>query len=95
MLRISSFTKEGIPELWKEMIHFKTSVQQVGEFLRKREHQHKVWMWNFVRDHIMELFTRHSSVREAIPTTERRVAEGELTPGQGADILLQKFVKDL
>lgn len=95
VLRISSLTKEGIPELWKEMLHFKTSVQEVGEFIRKREHQHKVWMWNYIRDHIMELFTKHPSVREVIPGVEKKVATGEATPGQGADTLLRKFVRDL
>lgn len=77
------------------MLHFKTSVQEVGEFSSKREHQQTVWMWNYIREHIMDLFTKHASVKKEIKSVEGKVAAGEATPGQGADILLQKFVRDL
>ncbi|XP_052796687.1 methylmalonic aciduria type A protein, mitochondrial-like [Mya arenaria] len=95
VLRISSLTREGIPELWSDMTKYKTSVQMAGEFTRKREKQHKIWMWNYVRDHIMDLFLKHPSVREVVSEVEEKVASGETTPGKGADILLHRFVKDL
>ena len=42
----------------------------------------------------MELFTKHPSVQADIVEVEHRVAKGAMTPGQGADILLHKFIKD-
>jgi len=77
------------------LLHFKTSVQEVGEFVNKREHQQTIWMWNYIRDHIMDLFRKHASVKEQIRNVESKVVAGEVTPGQGADILIRKFVKDL
>jgi len=95
VVRISSLTKEGIPELWTDMTKFKSSVQMAGEFTQKREKQHTIWMWNYIRDHIMDLFLKHGGVREIISEVEGRVASGDITPGKGADILLHKFVKEL
>ncbi|KAL4230522.1 hypothetical protein ACF0H5_010904 [Mactra antiquata] len=95
VVRISSLTKEGIPELWESIQTYNISVLQAGEFWRKRQKQHKIWMWNYVKDHIMDLFVKHSEVREKINDTEDKVARGEVTPGQGADMLLKEFVKGL
>ena len=43
----------------------------------------------------MDLFRKHASVKEQIRNVESKVVAGEVTPGQGADILIRKFVKDL
>ncbi|XP_060599591.1 methylmalonic aciduria type A homolog, mitochondrial-like [Ruditapes philippinarum] len=95
VLRISSLTKEGIPDLWGTMQGYQLSVLQAGEFWSKRQRQYKVWMWNYVKDHIMDLFLKHSAVNKMIGDVEEKVARGESTPGQGADILLKQFIKDL
>ena len=92
--RISSLTKEGIPELWHMIQQYRELVSECGELVKKRQHQHQVWMWNYIRDHIMELFVKHGSVKSEIVDVEDKVARGVMTPGQGADILLHRFIKD-
>lgn len=94
VLRISSLTKEGVPELWQMIQQFRQAVSECGELLKKRQHQHQIWMWNYIRDHIMELFMKHPPVRSDIDDVEAKVAKGLMTPGQGADILLHKFMKE-
>ena len=42
----------------------------------------------------MELFMEHKSVKSEIREVEDKVGRGLMTPGQGADILLHKFIKD-
>lgn len=95
VLRISSITKEGIPELWNEMETFKATTLQAGEFWHKRQRQHKVWMWNYLRNHIMDLFMKHPAVQGLVQEVEDKVARGETTPGRGADLLLREFVKEI
>lgn len=94
VLRISSLTKEGIPDLWMTMESYKTSVLQAGEFWHKRKKQHKIWMWNYIKDHIMDLFKKHPAVGNIIEEVEEKVERGQVTPGQGADLLLEVFIKD-
>ena len=40
--RISSVTKEGIPELWEKMQEFRKTMVETGLLETKRERQHKV-----------------------------------------------------
>lgn len=95
VLRISSLTKDGIPELWEKMAEYKKRMLESGEMERKREKQHKVWMWNHIRDNIMTLFKHHPSIKQKIPRLEHMVGKGAITPGYAADVLLQEFTKSL
>lgn len=95
VVRISSLTKEGIPDLWTDIETFKASAMQAGEFWHKRQKQYKVWMWNYLKSHIMDLFMKHPAVQGLVQEVEDKVARGEATPGQGADLLLKQFVKEI
>lgn len=89
--RISSLTKEGIPELWAKMKEFRDAMSKYGELEERREKQHKVWMWNHIQNSILQLFKEHPAVRKHIEYLEHMVAKGAMTPGYAADILLRKF----
>nr|XP_022326557.1 methylmalonic aciduria type A protein, mitochondrial-like [Crassostrea virginica] len=94
VLRISSLTKEGIPELWEKFCEFREIMSRTGDLDRKRASQKKIWMWNYIKDHIMDLFRSHPGVRGQIGVMEDRVSHGVLTPGEAADLLLRDFMKD-
>ncbi|XP_078068395.1 methylmalonic aciduria type A protein, mitochondrial [Mustelus asterias] len=91
VLRISSKTGEGIPELWKKITEFRTSLLASGELQMKRQNQQKVWMWNMIKDNMTEYFCNHPAVRNQIPSLEDKVVSGDITPGLAADILLKAF----
>lgn len=65
-----------------------------GDLERKRADQKKIWMWNYIKDNIMDLFRSHPVVREKISVMEDRVSHGVLTPGEAADMLMRDFMKD-
>ncbi|XP_061193100.1 methylmalonic aciduria type A homolog, mitochondrial-like [Saccostrea echinata] len=94
VLRISSLTKEGIPALWDKMCEFRQIVSGTGDLDRKRADQKKIWMWNYIRDNIMDLFRSHPVVKEKIALMEERVSHGVLTPGDAADLLMKDFIKE-
>ena len=48
-----------------------------------------------MKNNIMDLFLKHSAVKNMIGDVEEKVARGESTPGQGADLLMKQFIKDL
>ena len=73
------------------MSEFQKRMLESGEMDRKREKQHKVWMWNQIREHIMILFKEHPSVRPKIARMEHLVSKGAVTSGFAADVLLQEF----
>lgn len=94
VLRISSITKEGIPELWKKMCEFREIMSKTGDLEQKRADQKKIWMWNYIKDNIMDLFRSQPVVRQKIAVMEDRVSHGVLTPGEAADMLMRDFMKD-
>lgn len=93
VLRMSSVTREGIPEVWEMMGEFNKVMTESNEILHKREKQLKIWMWNYIKDHIMDLFKEHKNIKNKIPEMEEQVVQGLITPGLAADLLLHDFIK--
>uniref|UniRef100_UPI00398F38FB methylmalonic aciduria type A protein, mitochondrial n=1 Tax=Pristiophorus japonicus TaxID=55135 RepID=UPI00398F38FB len=91
VMRVSSISGEGIPELWKKIAEFHTTMFASGELQIKRQKQQKVWMWNLIRENVTEYFCNHPAVRNKIPSLEDEVVSGDITPGLAADILLKAF----
>lgn len=76
------------------MCEFRETMSKTGDLERKRADQKKIWMWNYIKDNIMDLFRSHPVVREKISVMEDRVSHGVLTPGEAADMLMRDFMKD-
>eukprot|EP00038_Savillea_parva_P001192 m.102110 g.102110 ORF g.102110 m.102110 type:complete len:112 (+) comp10424_c1_seq3:63-398(+) len=66
-----------------------TTMLKEGEFESKRRAQARLWMWTHVTDHLMERFKESDHVRAQVERIQQRVESGELTSGQGADMLLE------
>jgi len=56
VLKISSRTKEGIPELWNVLQEFHKKMIQTGELFETRRKQQRIWMWNHITQHIIQVF---------------------------------------
>lgn len=55
VLKISSRTKEGLPELWEVMQEFYKKMIQTGELFETRRKQQRIWMWNHITQHIIQV----------------------------------------
>ena len=55
VLRVSSQTKEGLPELWETMKEFHKTMIETGELFETRRKQQRVWMWNHITQHILQV----------------------------------------
>jgi len=94
VLRISSLTKDGLPELWDVMKEFHQTMIQTGEIYETRRKQQRVWMWNHITQHIIQVFRNDPKVKIHIRDIERQVELGLVTPGHAAETLLSYFVPD-
>jgi LAO/AO transport system kinase len=54
-MKVSSLTKEGLPELWSVMQEFHETMLKTGELVETRRKQQRVWMWNYITQHIMQV----------------------------------------
>ncbi|XP_002737939.1 methylmalonic aciduria type A homolog, mitochondrial-like [Saccoglossus kowalevskii] len=93
VLKASSKKKDGLPEVWDVMTEFYKTMVTTGEMKNRRAVQHKIWMWNHIKDNILKLFKNHPAVKPQIASLESKVAKAVITPGLAADVLLNEFVK--
>lgn len=91
VVRISSQTGQGVPELWDTMLQFRDAMLSSGELQARRQTQQKVWLWNLIQENALRHFQQHPAVRTELPELERRVTCGDISPGLAADLLLKVF----
>ncbi|RXN24440.1 methylmalonic aciduria type A mitochondrial [Labeo rohita] len=91
VVRISSQTGQGVPELWDTMLQFRDAMLSSGELRVRRQTQQKVWLWNLIQENALRHFQQHPAVRAELPELERRVTSGHISPGLAADLLLKIF----
>lgn len=92
VVRASSHTGEGIPEVWAKMESYREAKLTSGELQGRRRAQQKVWMWSLIQENVLSHFQNHPSVREALPHLEEKVTRGAISPGLASDLLLKAFV---
>ncbi|CAF3397976.1 unnamed protein product [Rotaria sp. Silwood1] len=93
VISVSSRTNTGIDKSWEQMLQFETAMIKSGEFMTKRSQQLRKWMWNNVKDRILEQFLDDEDIKKAIQTYEERVTRGLITPFVAADAILTLFAK--
>ncbi|KAI3353084.1 hypothetical protein L3Q82_019647 [Scortum barcoo] len=91
VVRASSDTREGIPEVWAKMESYRDAMLASGELQGRRRAQQKVWMWSLIQENVLRHFQDHPSVRDALPNLEEKVTKGAISPGLAADLLLKAF----
>lgn len=91
VVRASSHTFEGIPEVWAKMESYRDAMLASGELQGRRRAQQKIWMWSLIQESVLQHFQNHPTVRDTLPHLEERVTKGAISPGLAADLLLKAF----
>lgn len=93
MISVSSRKSENIDQAWSQMLAFETAMSHSGELLTKRAQQLRKWMWNNIRDRVLDQFLSDQQIQSAIAKYEERVMQGLITPFVAADAILTLFSK--
>lgn len=88
---MSARTGDGIEKAWEKMQQFYNIMLDNGELEQRRCKQHVIWMWNHIKEQIMGRFKSNPDVQEQLHYYEKLVADGVVTPGMAADVLLKIF----
>ena len=88
---MSSHTGDGIDMAWETMQRFYNIMLINRELEHRRCKQQVIWMWNHIKEQIMGRFKSNPGVQKEMKNYEKLVADGLITPGMAADILLQIF----
>jgi LAO/AO transport system kinase len=88
VLKISAMKKEGLTEFWQAIEKYKQTMQAAGEFDNKRKHQALAWMWDMIETGLHQQFREHPIIKRELPSVADGVSHGRITPGAGAQQLL-------
>ncbi|MCS3779808.1 methylmalonyl Co-A mutase-associated GTPase MeaB [Tsukamurella ocularis] len=91
VLTQSAVEGTGIPEFWDAVLRHRSTLQEAGEFDRRRRQQQVDWTWTMVRDAILGRVEHSDGVRFVRSGVEASVQDGSLTPALAAQRILDAF----
>jgi LAO/AO transport system kinase len=92
VLTCSAETGAGLPELWEAVDKHEAALRSSGELDRRRGTQQVRWMWDTVRDRLLDQLHESPGVKPLIEGIESEVRSGVLPPSLAADRILSAFL---
>lgn len=88
VLTVSALQHEGIDTFWKTVEKYRDTMKASGEFMARRRHQARSWMWELIDAGLRARFRQHPDVKRELARTEQAVESGDSTPSTAAMYLL-------
>jgi LAO/AO transport system kinase len=87
----SAFSGEGIDEAWTAIAGLHDQRAASGEQVERRSAQARSWLWEEVRESLLDELQTDPAIADLAPELEARVTEGTLSPAAAAAELLETF----
>ncbi len=91
VVTISSMLGQGLDVLWEKITQHKKLMTASGEWVTKRKAQMIRWMWTMVEDRVMTALRGEAKVKTLVPSLEKDIAAGKLTPSLAVEQILKAF----
>ena len=88
---VSGLTGEGLDLLWQQVMDHREALAGAGELESRRREQHLRWMWSLIDERLKERFLASTRVEARLIDLEAAVLNGEMTPVQAAEEILDCF----
>ncbi len=88
----SAATGQGIDAVWDSVCAYRQALQQSGEFQQQRAGQARSWLWQELREGLLQEFQSDAAIRAALPTIEAAVVAGTTPAPLAARDLLNQFL---
>lgn len=95
VLTCSSYTGAGLDELWNTVEKHRAELEAEGSLAARRLDQQRDWLWNMVRDELLESLRTSLSVRSVARDVEARLADESLSALEGSQVILSAFADAL
>ena len=89
----SSYTKEGIDNVWKIIADYFELVKSNNYFEEKRQNQNQFWMMETINEQLKSHFYTHPEIISLLEENKKAVQNNELSPFTAAMSLLEKYFK--
>ena len=91
VVTVSSMLNQGLDTLWEKIQHHRTLLTESGERVEKRKAQMIRWMWAMVEDRLMTSLKAEPMVKSLVPSLEKDIGAGKLTPTLAVEQILKAF----
>ena len=91
VLTCSSTMKEGIGDIWREIVAYKNLTLENGYFQNNRNQQVIYWMHETIQDHLRRDFYGNDEIKEKIDVMEKNILSNKISPFAAANQLLEMF----
>lgn len=91
VLTCSSYTGAGLDEVWDAVTKHRAELEESGTLAARRLDQQRDWLWNMVRDELMEALRTSPEVRATAERVEAQLADESLSALEGAQEILRTF----
>ena len=91
VVTVSSMLNQGLDTLWEKIQHHRTLLTESGERVEKRKGQMIRWMWAMVEDRLMTRLKAAPMVKSLVPSLEKDIGAGKLTPTLAVEQILKAF----
>ena len=95
VLTCSSYTGAGLDEVWDTVTTHRTELEESGTLAARRLDQQRDWLWNMVRDELMEALRTSPEVRATAERVEAQLADESLSALEGAQEILRTFARSV
>ena len=93
VLSCSALEKRGIDAVWNAVLRYRNQIEGTGALAKRRAAQAEAWLWNELREGLVDRFKDHSGVAAKLTAAEAKVKAGTLSPAAAARSLLDTFAK--
>ena len=87
----SSYTKEGIDDVWKTISEYFELVKSNHYFEEKRQNQNQFWMMETINEQLKSNFYNHPEIIKQLEENKKAVQNDEISPFAAAMNLLKKY----
>lgn len=95
VMTCSSYTGDGLDEVWDAVLAHREYLTESGSLDQRRREQQRAWLWNMVKDELMESLLNSSAVRRAGRAAEAALDDEALSALEGAADILAAFASDV
>lgn len=89
VLACSALTGQGLDEVWAKVVEHRERLEAAGELADRRADQQVAWMWQLVRDGLMDRLTSDPALARRLPSLLDEVRDGRLTPTLAARAVVE------
>ncbi len=91
VMTCSSYTGEGLDEVWDTVAKHRVALESDGDLVARRLDQQRDWLWNMVREEVLESLRTAPGVRRVAADVEARVAAEAISALEGSAEILSAY----